>query len=59
MPVAGYNNLWPNDRVVLHGQDAQDLSNFKHPIVSNFCWYSFIAQNFILKNFKISLSRAE
>ena len=33
-----------------HGQDAQDLSNFKQPIVSAFCWSSFIVQYFILKN---------
>ena len=25
-----------------NGQDAQDLSNFKQPIVSAFCWLSFI-----------------
>ena len=36
----------------MHGQDTQDLSNFKQPIVSALCWLSFIAQNFILKNSK-------
>ena len=41
----------------MHGQDAQDLSNFKQPIVSAFCWLSFIVQNFILKKYKMSVSR--
>ena len=25
---------------------SQDLSNFKQPIVSAFCWLSFVVQNF-------------
>ena len=38
-----------------NGQDAQDLSNFKQPIVSAFCWLSFIVQNFIWKNSKSNI----
>ena len=33
--------------------------NFKHPIVSTFCWYKFYSAKFYLKKFKISLSRVE
>ena len=48
-----------NQSLLAHGQDAQDLSNFKHPIVSTFYWYKFYNAKFYLKKFIISLSHVE
>ena len=42
-----------------HGQNAQDLSNFKQFIVSAFCWCKFHSAKFYHKKLKISLSRVE
>ena len=42
-----------------HGQDAEDLRNFKHPIISTFCWYKFYCTKFYFKKFKMSWSRVE
>ena len=42
-----------------HGQDAQDLSNFKQFNVSAFIRYKFHSEKFYFKKLKISLSRVE
>ena len=42
-----------------HGQDAQDLSNFKQFIVSAFIWYKFHSEKFYFKKLKISVSHVE